>query len=155
MRECLLQHGRRDRRGAVGDRAERGVIAVGRARDGAHHLDHRRHEDGVRDGLLLERVEHAGCVELTDEDRRRAVPEPQEGPADPADVECRQRRQADRVGIELPVRRGLGSRREVAVGREDALRDAGRPGRVHLHDRVADSPRPPGSTASNAASQGS
>ena len=135
--QSRLQDRRGDRRGAVGDRPQRAVVAVGGARHGGEHLEHRRHEHRVGHAPALEDVEHGRRLEVAHEDRRGAVPQPAVRPADPADVEHRQRREADRALVEGPAARGLGGDGEVAVRGEHALRDPGRAGRVHLDDHVA------------------
>ena len=130
-----LQHRRGDRRGAVRDRAQRRVVSVGCTWYSGQHLQHRRDEDRVGDARSLEQLENLLGDEFAYEDRRRAVPEAEEGPADSADVEHRQRRQADGVGVELPVGRRLGTGGEVLVRHQDALGDSGRSRGVELqHD---------------------
>ena len=67
----------------------------------------------------------------------RALREAEVRPADAADVEHRQRREAHRLRIEPPGRDVERRGREVALRREDSLRRARRARRIHLHDRVA------------------
>ena len=131
-----LEHGRGDRRGAVGDRPQRGEVALRGPGHGGQHLQDRRHEDGVGHALAFEDLEHRRGVEVADQDGGRAVPEAAVGPADAADVEHRQRGEADRVRVELPAVRRHRRRREVRVRRQHALGHTGGAGRVHLHDHV-------------------
>ena len=131
-----LQDGRRDRRRAVGNRAKRGIVALSSARDGSEQLQHGRNEDGVRDVLALDHVEHGLCVELADEHRRGTVPETEKRPADATDMKHRKRCEAHRVGVKVPVRRGLGRGGKVPVRCQDSLRHTGRSRRIHLDDGV-------------------
>ena len=132
-----LQDRRRDRRRPVRDRPQRRVVAIGGAGDAEEHLDHRRDEHRVGDALVFDHAEHRVRLELADEHGRRAVPQPEERPADTADVEHRQRGETDRVCVELPVGRRLGRGGEVPVRRQHALRHSRRSRRVELQHRVA------------------
>ena len=132
-----LEHRRGDRSGAVGDRAQSRVVALGGSRHGGQHLQHRGHQHRVGHALPLEDVEHALRLELAHQDGRRPVPEAAVRPADPADVEHRQRREAHGALVERPAQRRLRGDREVGVRGEDALGDPGRARGVHLDDDVA------------------
>ena len=108
----------------------------------------------TRSGLEL--VEHRRGVELAHEDRGRALGEPEVGPGDPADVEHRQRRQAHGSRRRRTTSATLKvARLEVAVRRQHALGDAGRPGRVHLQYRVVGLAAPARVDGVGAASQAS
>ncbi len=85
---------RRDRRGAVGDRPQRGEVAPCRVRNVAQHLEHRRHEHRVRHQTALEQVQHRDRVEIPDQNRRCPIPQADERPANATDVEHRQGREA-------------------------------------------------------------
>ena len=131
-----LEHRRRDRCRAIGDRAQRRVVALTGAGDGGQHLQHRRDQHRVRDAQSLEGVEDALGVELAHEHRGGSVPEAAVRPADPPDVEHGQRGEAHGALVESPSQGGLRSHREVGVRGEDALGHSGGAGRVHLDDHV-------------------
>ena len=135
-----FEHRRGDRRGAIGDRPQRGVVALRRAGDGGQHLEDRGHEDGVGHARRLEQVEHRRRVEVADQDCRGALREPEKRPADPADVEHRQRRQADGRRVEAPGRDVERRRRQVALRGQHPLGHARGPRRVHLHHRIRSLP---------------
>jgi len=73
-----------------------------RSRHGREQLEHRRDEHGVGHALVLDDVEDLRGIEVADQDGGRTMPEPAIRPADPADVEHRERREAHGALVERP-----------------------------------------------------
>ena len=130
-------HRQRHRRGTVGQRLQRRIVAVARTR----HLGHRRHQrghvEGVRDLLGFEHGQRGRRVGHAHHEDARAGADGDQRIAGAADMEQRHRHLNPRAGAEILGRRHVaGMRQHAAVGEHRALRKPGRARGVQLHEAV-------------------
>ena len=134
------QHALRDGRRAVGDRLERGVVALFHARHLQQELDHRRHEEAVRDAVLGDRRQNLGWVEIRIQHAVAAGRRRQQRHAGSRDVIGRQHveEHVGRAAVVDGLRRGLDhAGADVAMRELDALGQPGRARGVELQRGVA------------------
>lgn len=131
------QHVQRDRRGAVGDRAQRRQVQVGDARHAEHRAQHGGHREQVRHPVLDHRAQDRVGVGLAQQHRVAARVEATERVAAAGDVEQRHGDQVHGVGPEverLPAHPQ--QRQQVVLGQHHALRQAGGARGVKLDPHV-------------------
>ncbi len=130
-------HRQGHRRGAVGERLQRRVVARRGTRNLGHHRHQRRHQEGVGDALPLEHLEHRGRVGQAQHHDARAHADRGQRVAGAADVEQRHRHLHDGVDVDLRVGRAVARMgQHAAVGEQRALGEAGGARGVELHEAV-------------------
>ena len=121
-----LEHGQRDRRGAVDDVAERAPVGGPGLGQGEQALQHGGDEHGVGHLAVHQHPQHARHVGGLLEQQVTAVQVGGQQHAEPGDVEERDRGRADRRGIQPDVGvQFVQGAAEVAAGQLDALGRAG------------------------------